>query len=160
MILMFFLFRTSPERALQRRRLTGQQLGATLANDHYVFEPYSKFAGYVNSRLIAERHTRFELRLVSANEVCPFVTVHSYPVSNSVSEVLVIRAEARIHNHLARSRVDVLASHAGTRRLQRCRLGALHDVEHAQLFLGWLAKNRGPGDVGGITLDRATAVDQ
>ena len=74
-------------------------------SNHIVLKPHSELITDVDAWLIAEHHSRSKRKLVSANQIRPFVTVHPHAVTHAMGEVLVVRTESGIGNHFARSGV-------------------------------------------------------
>jgi len=114
--------------ALDGLRLSRKQLRAVFRDDHDIFEPHTEFAGDVNSRLIAEGHSRFELRLIAAHQIRLLVAIHADAVTDAMREIFIAGAEACIDDHLARRCVHIFASRAGPRCLERRRLRPVFDV--------------------------------
>src|SRR3989442_7424194 len=100
----FCVFASLPERFFERNSKSPRQKlrGAIAGNDHIVFTPQPKLSQNVNSRLIREGHAGFKHRLASPNQIRMLVPIQPDPVSEPVREKLVVGAEARIRDHLAR----------------------------------------------------------
>src|ERR1041384_1997108 len=148
------------KRVFKRCRLAGQKLCSVLRDHHYVFTPHAALSANINSRLVAEAHRCFELRLVPSNQISPLVAVHPNAVTDAVCEVFVIRTISGIGDDFSSSGVDVFAGDPGPRCLQRRSLSALDDVEDLELLIGWFAKHRRSSNVRSVAFNAASAVDQ
>src|SRR5712692_298661 len=149
-----------PERILERGTLFGEQLGPALGDVHVVFEPHPELAANIDAGLIAERHMRCQGQLVAANQVRPFVALHSHPVADTMREELVPRPITGANNHLARRPIDLLARHAGPRRPQRNALSLVNDLKDLLHLVRGLAEDKRAGDIRSIALHRAAPVNQ
>ncbi len=89
------------ERFFQRRALRREQLCPVFRDMHVVLKPHSKLAPDVNSRLIAERHIRSQLRGISTHQVGPLVTIHPDPMAQPMSEVFVVRTISSVSDYFA-----------------------------------------------------------
>ena len=94
-------------------RLRQEKSGAVSGDEEFIFKPDAEFAWNVYSRFIAERVPFADDQLVAADEVIPFVPIHSDPVSHAVREEFVVRAESARRNDFARRRIDILRLHTG-----------------------------------------------
>src|SRR5437879_4140363 len=126
---------------------------------HIILEPDAELPANVNPRFVAENHIRGESRAVSANQVRPFVAIHAHAVSDAVREIFIVRSIARFGNDLARSGIHAATGLFRVSGFQRRTLGAMNDVEYFFHVVSGFAQNKGPADVGNITLHLASAVD-
>src|SRR5690242_4405636 len=88
------------------------------------------------------------------------VAVESDAVAKPVREIFVARTVPRAGNDRARRVIDAAGEPARTRRIQRRVLGLASDFEGLRDFVGRLAENSRPCDVGSITVNPAAAVYQ
>src|SRR5690242_8387201 len=88
------------------------------------------------------------------------VTVESDAVAEPVGKIFVARTVARAGNDRARRVIDAAGKPPRTRRIQRGVLGLPRDFEGFRDFVGRLAEDSRPRDVGSIPVDAAAAVYQ
>src|SRR5205085_6213158 len=81
-------------------------------------------------------------------------------VADPVGKEFVVGAEAGVSDDFAGGGVNRLALDPGLRRLKRCCLRLVDDVEYALHLVCRLAENEGAAQVRGVALDRAAAINE
>src|SRR6266581_4383016 len=158
----FCVFDSLRERFFERNSKSPRQKlrGAIAGNDHFVFTPQPKLTRNVNSRLIRKGHPGFKHSLASPNQIRMLVSIQSDPVSEPVREKLVVGAEARIRDNLARGVIHGARQTPNACRVERGILRLAHDFECPRHFFRWLAEDSRACHVRLVTFHCAAAVDQ
>src|SRR6266705_6591113 len=148
-------------RVLRRAAPPAEVLRPRLRDGHDVLVPYAQLARDVDPRLVAEAPARPQEGGVAADEVRPLVAVHPDAVAHAVGEVPVAGAEAGLLDHLACRGVHGLRLDPRPGRAEGRLLRPPHDVPDPALPLrGRRAKDGGAGDVAGVAVEAAAAVDE
>lgn len=91
------------------RALRSEKLRPAFGDVHVVLEADPKFAAQIDTGLVAEGHVWLQWESVAANQIRPFVAIHTDSMTDAMGEVRVIRAVAGSSDNFARSGVHGLA---------------------------------------------------
>ena len=85
-----------PERIINRMRRHREPLRPRCRHVEMILQPDAKFTGHANHRLIAKAHALGQWRVVTADEIRPFMDVHADAVAGAVRQAgqMVVGAKA------------------------------------------------------------------
>src|SRR6185295_820177 len=150
------------KRLINRLALLGEKLWTVFGDVQTVLEPDTKLTIDHDGWLVAKTHPRLNRRLIPANEVRPFVTIHSNPMTSSMRETghFVIRPEACVNNYFSRRCVYNFAGRTDFGSSKPGILRSLLEVPDFALAWRGLTEYKRPRDIGLIAVNTAAAIHQ
>src|SRR5712671_4692149 len=124
------MLRRSPKRTFQRRTLRREQLRAILRDVHIIFQPHTELAPDIYTRLVAGSHVGLKLLRIPANQIRPFMPIHTHAVSKPMREIFVIGTITCVADYFAGGRVDRSTLRARFCRRECATLRTMDDIEN------------------------------